>query len=251
MASTTGDLTTTGSVTLTKAARDSQVLVQISGTYGTVTAVIEGSIDGTLFFPLDAKARETGAIVTGTISPSDNTTRVFVVEAAGMTKVRWRNTAQASGTISLALNSASYYAAPPVQLYQSGMTFGATTVASLTSSGAITGTTVTPSTGVREPVTTVAAAGTVIGNAAALSEGFNLVTAADNTKGVILPAFVAGEKIKVKNNTSGKILLVYPPVGGKINGGAANAVYNVAALAERTFHVYNSTDSFTDPETIA
>ena len=50
----------------------------------------------------------------------------------------------------------------------------------------------------RIPTTTVAAAGSNQGNAAALSEGFNLVTGADDTKGVVLPAAVAGMQVIIK-----------------------------------------------------
>ena len=101
----------------------------------------------------------------------------------------------------------------------------------------------------RIPVAAVVPGGTAIGNANALSEGFNLVTGADNTAAVILPASVAGKVVHVKSNTSGKILIVFPPVSSAINGASANAAYNHANLAIRTYYCYNSTLWLTDPET--
>jgi hypothetical protein len=63
----------------------------------------------------------------------------------------------------------------------------------------------------------VAAAGTNQGNAAALSEGFQAVSGADGTKGVILPTAVAGMIVIIKGTTAG-VLKVYPATGGQING---------------------------------
>lgn len=101
----------------------------------------------------------------------------------------------------------------------------------------------------RLPVAAVTVGGNTQANANALIEGFNLVSGADNTNAVILPANKAGMQVKVKSITSGKILIVLPPVGSKINGATANALYNHANLAERTYTCFNATDWFTAPET--
>jgi hypothetical protein len=95
----------------------------------------------------------------------------------------------------------------------------------------------------------VAAGGTAIGNAAALIEGFNRVTGANNAAAVILPVARPGAAVVVKSATSGSILKVFPQVGSTVNGGAANAVYNQANLAIRTFYAHNATAWFTDEET--
>lgn len=76
------------------------------------------------------------------------------------------------------------------------------------------------------PVTTVAAAGTTQTNAAALSSGFNYVTGADDTKGVRLPAAVAGTVVIIKVGP-GADLKVYPASGDKINDGSADAALTV------------------------
>lgn len=97
--------------------------------------------------------------------------------------------------------------------------------------------------------TTVAVGGTAIGNANAVTEGFTLVTGANNSAAVKLPPTVAGAVVTIKSNTSGATLQVFPPVNSSINAGAANAVYNMANLSLRTFFAYNSTLWLTAPET--
>lgn len=76
----------------------------------------------------------------------------------------------------------------------------------------------------RSAVTALNAAGSAIGNAAALSAGVNIVGAADNTKGVILPVAAAGMEVWVRSTVSGKQLKVYPQSGSQIDAlGASNA----------------------------
>jgi hypothetical protein len=75
----------------------------------------------------------------------------------------------------------------------------------------------------------ISAAGTTQGTATALTRTLNRVTNADNTKGVILPASVAGMQITVVNATASKTLNVYPASGDAIEAGAANAAYSLAA----------------------
>lgn len=75
-------------------------------------------------------------------------------------------------------------------------------------------------------VTSVTAAGSAIGDAAALSQGLNLVTGADGTKGVILPVAVPGMTVKIKGLTSA-VLKVYPQSGAIINGLSASAALSM------------------------
>jgi len=72
-------------------------------------------------------------------------------------------------------------------------------------------------------VTAVNAAGSAIGNATALSYGINLVGAADNATGVILPVAVANGIVDVISTVNGKSLLIYPQVNSAIAGLGANA----------------------------
>jgi len=77
-------------------------------------------------------------------------------------------------------------------------------------------------------VGTVAAAGDSAATAGVLTNKvIQLVTAADDAVGVILPAGFAGQIMFVANAVAAKYLVVYPPTGGTINGGGANAAYNI------------------------
>lgn len=79
-------------------------------------------------------------------------------------------------------------------------------------------------------VTTVAAAGSVIGDAAALSQGINIVTGADGTKGVILPVARPGAEVIIKGTTAG-VLKIYPQSGSTINALSASAAMSLSSGA--------------------
>lgn len=82
---------------------------------------------------------------------------------------------------------------------------------------------VLPSRLVPDNVASVAATGSEQGDAAALTAGINTVSAADATKGVILPAAKAGLVVQVYNEHATNGLKVYPATGDDINDGSANA----------------------------
>ena len=94
-----------------------------------------------------------------------------------------------------------------------------------TNSGSLTGASVGAST---------AAAGSTYADATAFPAGTATtypVTGADDAKGVILDVAdkVKGRLIFVANLVSNKILKVYAPAGGTINGAAANAAFSSAS----------------------
>lgn len=100
----------------------------------------------------------------------------------------------------------------------------------------------------RIPTATVAAAGSVQGDAGTLTEGFTLVTAADDTKGVVLPSAVAGMQCIVKSSVANKILKVYPNTSDAINALSANAAISLASgptIAH--FIAYDATTWYTLP----
>lgn len=72
-------------------------------------------------------------------------------------------------------------------------------------------------------------AGTNQGNATALIEGVNNLTAADGVKGAVLPTPTNGRTsfVIVNNNTVTALGLVYPQSGGSINGLSANLPWYV------------------------
>ena len=111
-AQTSGSLTTTGSVTLTKPAADTHVVAALDGTYGTVTLVFEGSVDGSNYAPLATQRLDTGAVVSGTVALTDNSEVIYVVPAPALVGVRVRATAVGSGTLGVTLVSGSYIGLP-------------------------------------------------------------------------------------------------------------------------------------------
>lgn len=78
-----------------------------------------------------------------------------------------------------------------------------------------------------ETTASVAATGSAQGDAATLTAAVNTVSAADGTKGVILPAAVAGLVIEVYNEHATNGLKIYPATGGDINDGTANAAITI------------------------
>lgn len=125
---------------------------------------------------------------------------------------------------------------------------GTTITDATISGGTISGATVTGAI-VSGPVTTVAAAGSSNTDAGVIPAASYIcvVTAADGTKGVILPAMVDGQTIKVKNNAAA-VLKVYPFSGAAINGltattGSLNMAANTIADYTRT----SSTQIYSTP----
>jgi len=82
---------------------------------------------------------------------------------------------------------------------------------------------VLPSRNIPANVASVAATGSAQGDAAAVTAGINSVSAADGTKGVILPGAKAGLVIEVYNEHATNGLKVYPATGDDINDGTTNA----------------------------
>lgn len=97
----------------------------------------------------------------------------------------------------------------------------------------------------RIPTATVAAAGTVQGDAAAIVEGFTLVTGSTNA-GVKLPSAVAGMQVIIKNNVGGN-MKVWPNSSDAINAGSADAAYTMATLTSALFVAYDATTWYTLP----
>lgn len=85
------------------------------------------------------------------------------------------------------------------------------------------------------PTFVVAAAGSSAADAAEVFEGFNEVSAADDTTGVILPVGRDGAICIVKSTVSAKSLKIYPDTGNKINAGTANAAVTQSPLGSQMF----------------
>jgi hypothetical protein len=90
-------------------------------------------------------------------------------------------------------------------------------------------------------VATPAAAGTNQGTGTAITKRLNGVTAADATKGVVLPTAVAGMEVVIVNTVAASVLKVYPATGAAINGLSANAAFSVAGGALGHFFAESTT----------
>jgi hypothetical protein len=93
---------------------------------------------------------------------------------------------------------------------------------------------------------TVAATGSTQADAALLADGFNMVTAADGTKGVLLPLASPGRTVQVKNN-SASALKVWANTGDAINALAVNAAMSIPANTCPVFTAYDATTWYSNP----
>lgn len=86
----------------------------------------------------------------------------------------------------------------------------------------------------------VAGAGTNQGNAAALAEGFQVITGANGTVGWVLPTAVAGAVVIIKGTTSG-VAKIYPASGGQINAVGADTAMSLASGVIPAIFIADST----------
>jgi hypothetical protein len=70
---------------------------------------------------------------------------------------------------------------------------------------------------------TIAADGSALADATAITKKITYVTASDNAKGVKFPTPATGDSFRVYNTVASKNLIVYPVSGGTINGGGADS----------------------------
>jgi hypothetical protein len=84
-------------------------------------------------------------------------------------------------------------------------------------------------------VGTVAAAGSSQSDAAAINNRVTYVTAADGTKGVVLPACAAGLRFDVYSTVATNGLKIYPATGDDINDGTANAAVTIEGKTLASF----------------
>ena len=129
-----------------------------------------------------------------------------------------------------------------------GTTITGATISGGTISGAtsVSASDITTTGGLYLKSATVAAAGSTQANAAAVSDGFTLVSGADGTKGVLLPAAVAGRTVILKNNANA-VLKVWPASGDAVNAIAADSNYVLAAYTSSLLVAYDSTTWYSVP----
>lgn len=91
----------------------------------------------------------------------------------------------------------------------------------------------------------IVALGSAQSDAAPLTSSLSVVTAADGTKGVILPAGQVGDAVTIFNN-SASTLKVYPPSGAAIavvgtGVGSANSAHSALTYKTVTYICFSST----------
>jgi hypothetical protein len=119
------------------------------------------------------------------------------------------------------------------------------TLTSLAVTGNIIGANVTTSSYVIRSVgTAISAAGTIQGDATALTKDINVVSTVSAGQGVRLPTAVAG-MIIIVNNTSATSLNVYPATSAAINSLATNAAYTHIASASLQYYAISATQWYT------
>lgn len=91
----------------------------------------------------------------------------------------------------------------------------------------------------------ITAVGTAQVGAAELTGGLNIVTTASGQTAVVLPANAAAGSPIVVRVTSATAGLVFPPTGGSINGGSANASFSVAQNKPTVFFAHPNGIDFT------
>lgn len=104
-AATTQTITATGALTGVTVTGIGTVLVTVSGTYAGVAFNFEATPDGTFSpaFPVSATQLDAASIVSASGTLGANTTRSWLVDAAGFTKIRLNATAYTSGTANITI----------------------------------------------------------------------------------------------------------------------------------------------------
>jgi len=87
----------------------------------------------------------------------------------------------------------------------------------------------------------VAATGSTVTDAAQLSSGFTVVTGADGTKGVKLPATPAAGTIVIIKGTTAGVLKVWPDAAATINAIGSNGAISLASGAIPAIFIAKST----------
>jgi len=120
------------------------------------------------------------------------------------------------------------------------------TLTSLGSSGNITAPNFIANTGffMSSVNAAVSAAGTVQGNATALTRQVNVTSTVASGAGVVLPTAVAGMRITLIN-TAANACLVYPASGGQINALGTNASYSLPAGGRLDYQAVSATQWYT------
>ena len=123
---------------------------------------------------------------------------------------------------------------------------GTTITGATISGGTVSATDITTTGGLYIKTATVAATGSTQSDAASISDGLTLVSAADATKGVKLPAAIAGRTVIIKNGANA-VLKVWPATGDGINAITVDSNYVLAANTSSLLIAYDATTWYSVP----
>jgi len=261
-----GGTAVTAAVDATSANTASKVVARdSSGNFsaGTITATLSGSATsagtattaGTVTTAAQPNITSVGTLtslgVNGTITGVNITanTGVFTGNGSGLSAIAGANV---TGTVSSATSATTATTAGTVTTAAQPNITSTGTLTSLTVSGNITAQANITVTGyrIRSVNAGVSAAGTNQGTATAINREMNVVSTVASGAGVILPVAVAGMVVSI-TNTSANSLLVYPHVGGDINGAATNAAFTHTAGATLQYIAPTTSDWYTVGATYA
>lgn len=97
--------TQTTSVTASNLDGYANVLISVNGTYGTATAVFEGSDDsGTTWYPISEADRTDSNVIESGYTTLTNISRAWQISIPGFDAIRVRSTAVASGTVNVRIS---------------------------------------------------------------------------------------------------------------------------------------------------
>jgi hypothetical protein len=108
----------------------------------------------------------------------------------------------------------------------------------------VTGNVIVQTNYIRSVATGISAAGTVQGDATALTKDISVVSTVSSGQGVRLPVAIAG-MVLIINNTSANTVNVYPAAGAKVNSLATNGAYTHSSNSSLQYYAVSSTQWYT------
>ena len=237
-----GSNISSGTLAQARLANSNVILGSTALTLGTTTTTIAGlsSVTSTTFVGSLTGAATTAGTVTTAAQP--NITSVGTLTSLAITgNISVDGNVAVTGSLlaSTLTGTLSVLSASQPNVTSVG------TLTSLAVTGNITSANITTSTHViRSVATAISAAGTVQGDATALTKDINVVSTVSAGQGVRLPTAVAGMVIIV-NNTSATSMNVYPATSASINSLATNTAYTHVAGASLQYYAISSSQWYT------
>lgn len=203
-ASTSGTITANGQTVSADVSRTSNIVFQISGTYGSVAIAFEASIDGgTNWFAVQAIRTDANTIETasGTLS---STLRAWELSVNGYTNFRVRATAYTSGTANIRIQPAPFATEPiPAAQVSGTQPVSGTVTANIGTGSLAAGTNAIGDVGIQARANATGAASRYHVVAAASTNAANIKASAGRYLGCSLSNTIASWRFVKLHNTAG------------------------------------------------